>query len=166
MEKGQTACFTGHRSQKLPWKFNEEDERCLKMKQALKEKLISAIERGYETFISGMALGFDMISVEALLELKKKYNNIKIIGALPCRNQYAKWPESQVKRYKKLLEQLDDVHCENEEYTGPQCMLDRNKFMVNNSSLLIALFNGLPGGTKSTIDYAKKCGLEVEIIKP
>ena len=87
MEKGQTACFTGHRSQKLPWKFNEEDERCLKMKQVLKEKLISAIERGYETFISGMALGFDMICVETLLELKKRYNNIKIIGALPCRNQ-------------------------------------------------------------------------------
>ena len=25
MMKSETACFTGHRSQKLPWKFNEQD---------------------------------------------------------------------------------------------------------------------------------------------
>ena len=26
-----TCCFTGHRPQSLPWKFNEQDERCLKI---------------------------------------------------------------------------------------------------------------------------------------
>lgn len=45
-------------------------------------------------------------------------------------------------------------------------MLERNKFMVDNSSLIIALFNGLSGGTKTTIDYALKQGLELVIIKP
>lgn len=30
-----TACFTGHRSQKLPWRFNEEDVRCQAMKATL-----------------------------------------------------------------------------------------------------------------------------------
>lgn len=28
-----TVCFTGHRSQKLPWGYNEEDERCVNMKK-------------------------------------------------------------------------------------------------------------------------------------
>lgn len=31
--KSQTVCFTGHRSQKLPWRFNEEDARCKAMKE-------------------------------------------------------------------------------------------------------------------------------------
>ena len=31
-----TACFTGHRSQKLPWRFNEDDERCVAMKSTLR----------------------------------------------------------------------------------------------------------------------------------
>lgn len=45
-------------------------------------------------------------------------------------------------------------------------MLERNRFMVVNSSLMIALFNGIEGGTKSTIDYARKRGLEIIIIRP
>ena len=43
-------------------------------------------------------------------------------------------------------------------------MLERNRYMVNNSSLLIALFNGKPGGTKSTIEYAKKQNLRIIVI--
>ena len=70
--KETTLCFTGHRSQKLPWKFNEQDPRCLQMKSTLYKELECAIDDGYTTFITGMALGFDMIAAELLLELKKK----------------------------------------------------------------------------------------------
>lgn len=45
-------------------------------------------------------------------------------------------------------------------------MQERNQYMINNSSLVIALYNGLNGGTKSTIAYAKRQGKEVVIIKP
>ena len=45
-------------------------------------------------------------------------------------------------------------------------MLDRNDYMLKNSSKVIALFNGLQGGTASTISKAKKMGLETTIIKP
>jgi len=34
-----------------------------------------------------MALGFDMICAETILDLKKKYPDIKIIGALPVRHK-------------------------------------------------------------------------------
>lgn len=162
----KTVCFTGHRSQKLPWGFNEDDERCVKMKKHLKETIESAIKRGYDTFITGMALGFDMICCEVVLELKKEYKHIKIIGALPCLNQDCKWPIKEQQRYRNLIKQLDDTRCIYDTYIGPECMLERNRFMINNSSLLIALFNGQAGGTKSTIDYAKKQGLEIIILEP
>ena len=45
-------------------------------------------------------------------------------------------------------------------------MIERNEYMLNNSSLVIALYNGLGGGTKSTIDKAKKKGIDVVVIKP
>lgn len=161
-----TACFTGHRSQKLPWRFNEEDVRCKVMKAALHTEIEKAIQRGYKTFLCGMALGFDIICAETVIDLKQQYNDIKIIGALPCRTQDIKWSPRDRERYKLLLTQLDGIRCIYDEYLGAECMLERNKFMVNNSSLIIALFNGLPGGTKSTIDFARKQGLEVVIIKP
>lgn len=162
----KTCSFTGHRSQKLPWSFNENDKRCLIMKTILKNHIEEAIQNGYDTFLSGMALGFDMICTEIVLSFKQKYKYVKMVGVLPCKNQDAKWPESQKVRYKKLLNQLDYIKCDNDYYVGPQCMIDRNHFMIDNSSLVIALFNGLSGGTKSTIDYAKSKGKRIVIIKP
>lgn len=166
LSKETTACFTGHRSQKLPWQFNEEDKRCKAMKTTLRAEIENAIQRGYKTFLCGMALGFDMVCAETVLDLKKQYADIRMIGALPCRAQDIKWQERDRERYKRLLNQLDGIRCAYDEYIGTKCMLERNRFMVNNSSLVIALYNGLSGGTKSTIDYARKQGLVIVIIKP
>lgn len=162
--RSKTACFTGHRTHKLPWKSNERDPRCLNMIEKLRGEIINAIERGYENFICGMALGFDIICAETVLELKKRYPHIKLIGALPCRTQHLHWDEANQRRYNCILEQLDEIRCIYDDYVGIKCMLERNSFMVNNSSLLIALFNGQGGGTKKTIDYATKMGVEVVII--
>lgn len=167
LEKLTTACFTGHRSQKLPWGFNEEDGRCQKMKEKLRSEIVNAIERGYKTFICGMAIGFDMICAETVLSLKEKYLDIKLIGALPCRNQDCKWAIKDRQRYRDLLKKLDGERCIYDEYIGAECMLERNRYMIKNSSLLIALFDGYTvGGTKSTVDYAKKQNLTIVVIKP
>ena len=81
-----TCCFTGHRNQKLPWRFKENDLRCIKMKESARNQIVSAIKRGYNHFISGMAIGFDMICAEIVLDLKEQYPNIILECALPCHN--------------------------------------------------------------------------------
>lgn len=160
----KTACFTGHRPQKLPWGFNEDDLRCKEIKKQTQIKIEKSIKNGYTTFLCGMALGFDMICAEILLNLKEKYPNIKIVGALPCKTQCDIWNDYQKTRYHKIINQLDGIRCIYDKYIGKECLLERNKFMINNSSLVIALFNGKTGGTKQTLDYAKKQGLNLEII--
>ena len=167
-EKKLTCCFTGHRPQKLAWGFNEQDERCIAMRKRTKEEIEKAIQQGYTIFISGMALGFDMICAELVLELKKKYPNIKLICALPCKDQYAIWKDkSQQDRYKKILKKADSVRCLYERYDdNTNCNLERNDYMLNNSSMVIALFNGKRGGTQSTILKAERLGLKTIIIEP
>ena len=160
----KTACATGYRPMKCPWGYNEQDQRCLEMRDKLKSLVEKSITQGYENFISGMALGFDMIFAEVILELKKKYSNIKLIAALPCKNQYEKWPANQIKRYKSILSKCDSVRCLYDTYND-KCMLERNDYMLNNSSLVFALYDGKPGGTKYTINKAKQKGLKVEEIK-
>lgn len=164
IKKATTCCFTGHRPQNLPWKFNEDDERCLKMKENLKKEIIKAIENGYTTFITGMAIGFDMISAEMVLELKKTYSYIKLIGAIPCKTQDKFWKKKDKQRYKTLLAKLNGIRCIYDNYIGRECMLERNRFMINNSSLVISLFNGTSGGTKNTLEYAKKQNLKIVIL--
>lgn len=167
LEKTTSACFTGHRSQKLPWRFNEDDERCKSMKEKLRIEIVKAIENGYKTFICGMAIGFDMICAETVLALKKQYPDIKLIGALPCKTQDSKWFYKDKIRYRNLLDKLDGIRCIYDTYIGSECMLERNRYMVNNSSLLIALFDGITiGGTMSTVEYAKMQNLKIVVIGP
>ncbi len=165
MIKEKTACATGYRPQKCPWGFNEKDLRCVSMRERTKTKVETSIKNGYEFFISGMALGFDMIFAEIVLELKEKYPHIKLIAALPCKDQYKLWRQDQVERYKHILSLCDESYCLYDTYND-KCMLERNDYMLNNSSLVFALFDGKPGGTKYTINKAQKNGLNVEVIEP
>ena len=162
----ETCCFTGHRAQKLPWGFNENDKRCIKMKKKLKKIIITAIKNGYRDFITGMALGFDIICAEMILYLKTFFPHIKLIGALPCINQEKLWQPKDKERYHQILARLDEIHIISRQYTGKICMIKRNIFMLNNSSLVIALFNGQPGGTAQTLAYAKTHSIKCITITP
>ena len=125
-----------------------------------------AIINGYTYFISGMALGIDMICAEIVLELKKKYKNVMLECAIPCINQEKKWSSSQQERYKKILASADIVNYVSKcEYSGT-CMNDRNKYMVENSDVVIAVWNGSPSGTGNTVKMAKAAGKKVRIVDP
>ena len=86
----QTCCFTGHRPKKLPFKSNETDERCIRLKEILRNEIKKLIaEKGVNKFISGMAIGTDIICAEIVLDMKKEYD-IVLECAIPCRNQNEK----------------------------------------------------------------------------
>lgn len=163
MLKEETACLTGHRPKSLPWGYNEEKENCKRFKSDLHNIFTGAIEYGLKTFLIGMAEGFDMIAGETLIELRKRHKEIKIIAVVPCRDQEIKWKPEQQKRYKNLLKKCDDVIILQENYTA-DCMNKRNKYMVDNSSVVIACYNGKPSGTGNTIRFAKENGCKVRIV--
>ena len=121
LEREKTVCFTGHRVQKLPWGSNESDERCVKMKETLRKELEKAIMDGYNTFLCGMALGFDIICAEEVISFKKTNEDIKIYGALPCPDQQKKWHLRDRLRYQTLLKKLDGIRCLHETYCGSEC---------------------------------------------
>lgn len=159
----KVCCFTGHRPQKLPWGYDEDDERCKKVKERVYFECEKLIENGVSHFITGMALGFDMICAEIVLDLKKKYPFIKLYGAIPCSTQCEKWSKTYINRYENILKQLEDFRCKFVTYT-PYCMQERNTFMVDHSSTIIALYKDWLGGTKNTIDYALSKNKKVIII--
>lgn len=167
MGKKNTCCFTGHRPQKLPWGYDEEWEDCVKLKLKLACEIEAMRKKGVTTFISGMAIGVDMWAAEIVLDLKSAYpqDTIKLIAAIPYEGQANKWSVEYRERYFDILAQADQEVIMQEHYTK-SCMHDRNRFIVDNSAYMIAVFNGDKGGTANTLHYAESKGLNIVIINP
>lgn len=162
----QTACFTGHRIYHLGAKINENKEMFSAIISKLEELIVdTSTSLAIDTFISGMALGIDTYAARAVLNMRDYGMNIRLICAIPCTNQDARWSISQKKMYHEILDEADEVIYLGEEYTDG-CMQRRNRFMVDSSSLVIAVWNGNPGGTASTVRYAEKRGVPVMRIDP
>ena len=162
----KTCAFTGHRPQNLPWQFNEADTNCLKLKQILNQQISQLAKNGFTDFLSGMALGSDTWAAEAVLNLRKKKPALKLHCILPCKTQAEKWPVSEQKRYQKILAQADSIFFTSRNY-HPNCMLERNRFMVEKARLLLAVYNGQPhSGTAAAVRHAQRLGCDIIIINP
>ncbi|MBQ7895437.1 MAG: DUF1273 family protein [Oscillospiraceae bacterium] len=159
-----TCCFTGHRPAKLPWGQNEEHPDCLKLKTEIKANLEGIYQCGYRHFICGMAIGCDMYFAEAVLDLKEKFPDISLEAAIPCGDQPEKWTAAQRQRYNRIIDSCDKISVLQIKYSS-DCMLKRNEYMVDHSSLLLAVYNGKPGGTMKTILYADRQGLKTILIE-
>ena len=162
----KTCAFTGHRPQNLPFGMNENDERCVKLKEELKEQIINLIEAENVThFITGMALGVDLYAAEIVLDLKARYPSITLESAIPCETQAVKWSMAQRERYYDIAAQCDKETMLQSHYS-PDCMDKRNHYMVDHADVLIAVWDGSPSGTGKTVRYAHQQGKSVITINP
>lgn len=93
--KELTCFFTGHRN--LP----------IDLIRRILMKLDAEIDRligdGVTDFISGGALGFDQIAASLIIAKKQMGRNIRLVLALPCRDQDQFWNERQRALYQNLL---------------------------------------------------------------
>lgn len=151
IEKSKTVCFSGHRILKLS-----------DVKKSLNQAILSSIEEGKTTFLAGGALGFDTIAAHQIMCLKNDFSALKLFLVLPCppEEQTKYWTENQKKEYSEILNQADEVKILSPHYTKT-CMLERNRFMVDNSSQLICYLRRNRGGTFYTVNYAEKSGVPI-----
>ena len=133
------------------------------MKALLQKIQLAISEYGIMHFISGMAIGVDLDFAETVLKLRNKYP-ITLECAIPCPNQTLKWNDTDILRYESIIKRADKISVISERYT-PECMLKRNRYMVDKSELVIAVFNGIEiGGTWYTINYAKSENKTIKVI--
>lgn len=165
MGQEETCCFTGHRPGKLPWGEDEWDSRCVALKDRLAQEIERAYELGMRHFICGMAQGADFYFCEEVLRFRETHPDVRLEAAIPCPEQAGGWPAAQQERWKRLVVQCDLETLVQPAYT-PGCMARRNRYMVRRSAMLIAVYNGQPGGTRQTLAYAMREGLQVVQIDP
>ena len=152
--------FTGHRSAKLPWGYNEDAPACRELKQRIYDTAEAVYSAGFHTFICGMAEGCDLYFCEAVLALREEHPEIRIEAAVPFPGQADRWPADQRRRYERLLEECDKRTLIRPDYTAG-CMMERNRYMVDHADLIIACYDGKSGGTLNTLRYALEKGVQI-----
>jgi len=155
-------CFTGHR--RLPFPQNSYQE--TRLLALLRNYVIALIEqKKVDYFITGGALRTDTIAAEMVLELKQMYPHISLEIAIPCADQDARWPKADKVRYRRLLK-LCDYLIPLQGFYSPGCMDRRNRYMVDQSSYVLAVWTGAAGGTANTVRYALEKGKRILAIDP
>ena len=159
--KRETTCtFTGHRENKLPWRGDESDPRCVRLKARIYDAAEAAWRSGVRHYICGMATGCDMYFCEAVIALREEHPEITLEAAIPYEAQPEAWPAVLRRRYERLVAECDYRTVLQKDYS-PECLLRRNHYMVDASAVLISAYNGAPGGTRSTLLYALRQGLQI-----
>ena len=164
--KTKSCAFTGHRPRKFPWGYGETADACIRLKEALAKQIKKLAKAGYTDFLSGMAQGADTWAASAVLALRAKNPALRLHCVLPCRGQAAKWSDSARELYHDILSQADSVVYVSHDY-HENCMLERNKYMVDHADCLLAVYNGeYHGGTAATVRYAQRLGRKTFILNP
>jgi uncharacterized phage-like protein YoqJ len=113
------------------------------------------------TVISGMALGVDQWAARIAVKL-----GIPFIAAVPFKGQESAWPLTSRRTYHKLLKKAAQVVIVSDGEYSAQKMQIRNEWMVDNCDVLVAVWDGTPGGTGNCVRYAEKQGKNIIRINP
>jgi uncharacterized phage-like protein YoqJ len=142
---GMIVCGTGHRPDKLGGYGEDVFQRLVKTAEDW------LIETRPCYVITGGALGWDQALAQACIN-----TTIRFAVYVPFVEFDCKWPQHSRDKLKAIIHKADDVKviCE-AGYAGWK-MQKRNEAMVDDSSLVLALWNGSSGGTANCLKYAEK----------
>lgn len=157
-------CVTGHRPKGFPFPYGsacwENEEYTMLLEMVIR----NLIYNGYSDFISGMAEGVDIDFAQAVLYLREEYEFVSLEAALPYPFVMPKNPTDKHFDKKEILCECDSVTVLSPHYSKG-CMQNRNRYMVDKSDLVLAIWNGeKSGGTWDTIKYAQKQGKRIKYI--
>lgn len=149
----KTCCVTGHRE--IP------EDKLAYVRAGLEREIRAAIADGYTRFISGFAEGVDLTFAAIVAELKEQAPSLRLEAAIP----HAGRLKSKDRTFRELLAVCDGVHVICEKYS-PNCFFIRNRYMVAESSRVIAVYDGRErGGTLYTMRCAHTQDKEVRVIE-
>lgn len=130
----------------------------------LKSEIKKLIDEGYTYFISGMAEGADLDFAVCVNEFSKENDNIFLEAAIPYPIKETKKESEYSYKRKIVLNYYKKITPVSPSYYNG-CMQKRNRYMVDNSDLVMAVWNGKEeGGTWDTIKYARRRGKTIKYI--
>lgn len=174
-----TVAFTGHRT------YGGQAA------AALRATVGELYARGFRTFLCGMAMGFDLAAAEAVLACRDSQTasafspavdsvsaffpephslhmpmpGLRLVAVIPFRGQESRFPAADRERFRRVLAAADHSVTLSPSYHAG-CYAVRNNYLVEHAALLVAWYDGSPGGTHYTVRRALGRGLEFINLHP
>ena len=174
-----TVAFTGHRT------YGGQAA------AALRATVGELYARGFRTFLCGMAMGFDLAAAEAVLACRDSQTasafspavdsvsaffpephsphmpmpGLRLVAVIPFRGQESRFPAVDRERFRRVLAAADHSVTLSPSYHAG-CYAVRNNYLVEHAALLVAWYDGSPGGTHYTVRRALGRGLEFINLHP
>lgn len=168
---GKSVAFTGHRPANFNHKYDLKDPIYDPIKEELNRNIEALINDGHDTFITGGALGVDMLAFFCVHKLKAKYPHIKNKLAIPFKGYYKQWKDDGVKYIKTMIKMMDEfvnVSEQGARYNSGGNVVEqlqlRNEYMIDNCDAVIAVWDGSKSGTHNCIKYAKKNNKKINYV--
>jgi len=162
MEQSKTVCFSGYRPEKFAFILHQGNEAYLALEKRIETAILQAVDKGYTSFLCGMAKGFDLVAGGVVVALKDSWvelAGLNIVAVLPFERQGFS-SEQWRTLHRMVLSSANEIVTMSPHYHS-KAYHDRNRYMVDQSSCLVCYYDGKKGGTDYTVRYARQQGLTI-----
>lgn len=137
MDKPIRCAIIGQHPMRFPWGFDEEDDRCRKLKIALAQQIMVLRQSGVSQFLTACDCGVGLYAAEIINGLRTTDRDLMLLCYTPHEEQATKWapylreryfdmltactylsavceagaPGAQLQAYKKIIDLADVVLC-------------------------------------------------------
>lgn len=176
-ENTLTCGFVGYESEEFPWLSDKEDIRTKRLKTVI-EAFTMRLSMKYKVqYLVGNSEGFDLLAAAAIEESNAELKTSKLWEGVPQDWEYSpikvavpyEGYNAECAFAERLIEGASEVQYISESKHRIRSMVERNIFVVDNSDLVVALFdldNPIIAYVTKAIVHAARIGKAMFIISP
>ena len=154
MTKPIRCAIIGQNPMRFPWGFDEEDDRCRKLKIELAQQIMMLRQNGVSQFLTACDCGVGLYAAELVNGLRATTDHdLMLICYTPHEEQATKWAPYLRERYFTMLEKctLIAAVCE---VGAPDAQLRAYKKIINLADVVLAVYDKDMPPTGSAEDSA------------
>lgn len=131
----------GQHPLRFPWGFDEEDDRCRKLKIELSQQIMVLRQSGVSQFLTACDCGMGLYAAEIINGLRTTDRDLMLLCYTPHEEQATKWAPYLRERYFDVLEKCTYISavCE---VGAPDAQLRTYKKIIDLADVMLAVYDG------------------------
>ena len=140
MDKPIRCAVIGQNPMRFPWGFDEEDDRCRKLKIELSQQIMALRQNGVSQFLTACDCGVGLYAAEIINGLRTTDHGLMLLCYTPHEEQAAKWAPYLRERYFDVLEKCTYISavCE---VGAPDAQLRAYKKIIDLADVVLAVYD-------------------------